>query len=51
MARKKDPAYEVRSGMYKGKGGGAQGKKIPRDRALNIARPVNGNGRIRKDVG
>lgn len=51
MARKKASAYDVRSGMYKGKGTGTHGKKIPRDGALNIARPVNANGRIRKDVG
>ena len=61
MARKKISrvlAYDPKSGMYKGKtdttrrnSDSTQDRKIPRERALKIARPVDGNGRIRKDVG
>lgn len=51
MARKKASAYDAKSGMYKGKGTGVNGRRVPRDSALSIARPVNGSGRIRKDVG
>ena len=61
MARKKISrvlAYDPKSGMYKGKTDTTRSKsvskhdtKIPRERALKIARPVDGNGHIRKDVG
>lgn len=44
-------AYDPKSGMYKGKGTGVNGRKVPRDGALSIARPVDPSGRIRKDVG
>ena len=61
MARRKISrvsAYDPKSGMYKGKTDATRSKsvsnhnaKAPRERALKIARPVDREGRIRKDVG